>query len=159
VSLAASEDEVSIHVVESGDSFWTISREHYGAGRYFNALAAYNQARIPNPQMIRPGMKVMVPDASVLRQRYPLLTGGTYSPGQTDQTAPSGLFVERGQPMYRVGKGDTLTGIAHKHLGRASRWIQIYGMNQGQLTNGTSLKAGMVLRLPSDASHRAASSE
>jgi nucleoid-associated protein YgaU len=159
VSLAASEDEVSIHVVKSGDSFWTISRQHYGAGRYFNALAAYNQARIPNPQTIRPGMKVMVPDAAVLQQRYPQLTGGTYSPGQTDQSAPSGLFIERGQPMYRVGKGDTLTDIAHQHLGRASRWIQIYGMNQGQLTNGASLKTGMVLRLPADASQVTAASD
>jgi nucleoid-associated protein YgaU len=156
VSLAASEDEVTIHIVKSGESFWTIARQHYGAGRYFNALAAYNQARIPNPQTIRPGMKVMVPDASVLQQRYPQLTGGTYSPGQTDEPAPSGLFVERGQPMYRVGKGDTLSEIAHKHLGRASRWIQIYGMNQGQLTNGGSLKVGMVLRLPSDASQTVA---
>lgn len=152
VTLASSEEEVAIHVVESGDSFWTIAREHYGAGRYFNALAAYNQVRIPNPQSIRPGMKVMVPDVAVLEQRYPQLTGGTYSPGQTDRPQPSGFFVERGTPMYRVGKGDTLSGIAHRHLGRASRWIQIYGMNQGQLTNGGSLKVGMVLRLPADAS-------
>lgn len=152
VSLAASEDEVGIHIVQSGDSFWTISREHYGEGRYFKALAAFNQVRIPDPQTIRPGMKVMVPDAAVLQQRYPQLTGGTYSPGLNDASAPAGFFVERGQPLYRVGKGDTLSDIAHKHLGRASRWIQIYGMNQGQLAGSASLKVGMVLRLPADAS-------
>lgn len=150
VSHAASEEAVTIHVVDSGDSFWSIAKEHYGAGRYFNALAAFNQARIPNPQVMRPGMKVMVPDAAVLQQRYPQLTGGTYSPGQTSDR--TGFYVEGGQPMYRVAKGDTLSGIAHKHLGRASRWIQVYGMNQSQLTSASSLKIGMVLRLPNDAS-------
>ncbi len=152
VSTAASEEPVTIHVVASGDSFWSISKEHYGAGRYFNALAAFNQSRIPNPRELRPGMKVMVPETATLQQRYPQLTGGTYSPGQTAAAGRAGFYVERGQPMYRVAKGDTLSGIAHKHLGRASRWIQVYGMNQAQLTSASSLKIGMVLRLPNDAS-------
>ena len=98
---------------------------------------------------MRPGMKVMVPEPAVLQQRYPQLTGGTYSPGQTSDR--TGFYVESGQPMYRVAKGDTLSGISHQHLGRASRWIQIYGMNQTQLTSASSLKIGMVLKLPNDA--------
>jgi nucleoid-associated protein YgaU len=51
-----------------------------------------------------------------------------------------------------VGKNDTLTGIAARHLGRSSRWVQVLGMNRDQLKDGNSLKIGMVLKLPQDAS-------
>ena len=54
--------------------------------------------------------------------------------------------------MYSVGKRDTLTGIAQKHLGRASRWREIYRQNRDRLANPNSLKIGTILRLPYDAS-------
>ncbi len=145
-------DEITVHIVQSGDNFWTIAHKHYRAGRYANALAAYNQSRIPDPRKMRPGMKVLVPDSPVLEQQFPKLTGAAYSPGPAAGAARSGFFVDRnGQPAYRVGKNDTLTGIATRHLGRSSRWVQVLGMNRDQLKDGNSLKIGMVLRLPLDA--------
>jgi nucleoid-associated protein YgaU len=57
--------------------------------------------------------------------------------------------------MYRVGKNDTLSSIAEAHLGRASRWRQIYGMNQHELQNADRLQVGLELRLPRDATQTA----
>ena len=146
-------DQVTLHVVKRGENFWTISQRYYAAGRYFSALAAYNSQRIPDPQRMQPGMKVLVPSREVLQQRFPNLTGTPYGPSSADEQRP-GFFVDRtGQPMYRVGKNDTLSRIAQKHLGRSFRWKQLYGMNQDVLTNSDSLKIGMVLRLPADAAH------
>ena len=145
----------TIHEVLAGESYWTISKQHYGAGRFFAALAEYNRHRIPRPERMKPGMVVLVPDAAVLHEKFPKLTG----PADEGTSAGSahayrtGFFVDQsGQPMYRISKGDTLGEIAQKHLGRSSRWIQIYGMNREILRNANTLKLGTVLRLPRDAS-------
>jgi nucleoid-associated protein YgaU len=65
----------------------------------------------------------------------------------------SGYFYgKNGAPMYRIGSDDTLTGIAQRCLGRASRWSEIYEQNRDVLDNPDDLKLGTVIRLPSDAS-------
>lgn len=148
---AAFDDRIDVHTVRSGDSYWSISRRYYGAGKYFTALAAYNRSRIADPDDLLPGMKVLVPEMDTLRERFPALLGGPYAPGR-EQSRPPGFFVSPdGQPMYRVGKSDTLSGIAAAHLGRASRWRQIYGLNHDRLQNANHLKPGLELRLPPDA--------
>jgi LysM repeat protein len=62
------------------------------------------------------------------------------------------LFNEQGYPLFRIGKTDTLTSIAADHLGRASRWQQVYNMNRDQLQSPDKLQIGMLLKLPADAS-------
>jgi nucleoid-associated protein YgaU len=153
-------DRPRVHVVGHGDNYWTISRKAYGAGRYFQALAEYNRHRIPDPKRMRPGMKVLVPTIEVLATRFPKLcparhggtrlaahaTGGRHEHG--------GFFRDQsGSPMFRVGKTDTLTEIAQKHLGRSSRWIQIYHMNRERIPNPNRLTIGTELHLPADASN------
>lgn len=153
VRHAIREDEVHVHQVQSGDNFWSIAKEHYGSGKYFTALAAYNQTLIPDPRRIRPGMKVQVPSETVLAQQFPqLVSGGATVPYAATPDGPPGFALDaHGRPCYRIAKGDTLSGIAQRHLGRASRWRQIFGMNIDQLTSADSLTTGMVLRLPADA--------
>ncbi|MHC4876911.1 MAG: LysM peptidoglycan-binding domain-containing protein [Planctomycetota bacterium] len=76
-------------------------------------------------------------------------------PSQTavSQNGQGGFFIgNQGYPMYRVAKGDTLTAIAADHLGRASRWKQIFRMNQDTLNSPNTLAPGVVLKLPGDAS-------
>jgi len=152
------------YVVEPNDNFWTISKKLYGAGRYFQALADHNAATVPDPSKLRPGTTIATPTAAELEARYPAAisavpaTSGVQPVGGTaadrhrpDQTP--GFFVgSDGQPMYRVGAEDTLSGIAYAHLGRASRWVQILEMNRGTLKDGNTLKIGVELRLPADAS-------
>ena len=101
---------------------------------------------------MKPGMYVLIPDVEVLHTRYPELTGGNQKTLSPDEMI-EGFFVDTdGQPMYRVGKGVTLTDIAQAHLGRATRWVDIYRLNQEVIPNVKTLKIGSVLRLPSDAS-------
>jgi nucleoid-associated protein YgaU len=153
VSRAVNEDEVVIHVVRAGENFWKIAGAHYGAGKYAGALAAYNQSRIPDPRRMRPGMKVLIPSQTALAQQFPqLVSGGAPTPYVAPPVGPAGFSIDvSGHPQYRVAKGDTLSGIAQKHLGRSSRWRQIYGMNREQLPDAHSLTTGMILRLPVDA--------
>ncbi len=144
--------EETVHEVQRGENYWTISRQHFGTARYFAALAEYNKHRIPRPDRMKPGMFVLVPDSKVLDQRYPKMAGIVDAQPSPESLLAPGFFIQDGQPLYRIGKGDTLTDIAENHLGRTARWSQIVGMNRDLLKDGNTLKIGMVLRLPHDAS-------
>ena len=145
----------SKYVVQNGDNFWSISQKKYGTGRYFQALAAHNRQQIPDPARMKPGTEMTLPAAEELERRYPSLIPRQ---GTTD-SAPEAVAIATGeylvgtdgQPRYRVGTGDTLSGIAQKYLGRSRRWEQILEMNRDVLKDGNTLKLGMVLRLPPDA--------
>jgi len=139
-----------MHSIQSGDSYWTISRQYYGTARYFQALSAFNRTRIPDPQRMRPGMRVAVPSRELLETRYAALLPKPAAAAGATRTV--GIQIDaNGHPVYAVGADDTLTGIARTHLGRTSRWIQIYRLNRDQLPSPHKLKPGTVLRMPSDA--------
>jgi hypothetical protein len=164
------------YVIESGDSFWSISKKVYGEGKYFRDLAQFNRGTVPNPEKLKVGTEIQTPSLSVLR---PAAVSGstpqlavaelqpTISPvvsrledSVTARRAvidasdkPSGIyFSSQGYPMYRVGRDDNLTSISADHLGRASRWKQVFAMNRDILQSPSDLQVGMVLKLPADAS-------
>ena len=143
-----------VHEVRASENYWSISRQYYGVPGYFQALAHYNAGRIRDPRKMRPGMKVLVPSADVLHQRFPqICPKGRVAARQTAQPEQPEFFIgEDGVPRCRVGSGDTLSHVSRRHLGRASRWIQVYELNRDQLKSPTALRTGMILRLPADAS-------
>ncbi len=144
-----------IYVVEQNDNYWNISKVVYGQGGYFRALARYNLNRIRNPKRLKPGMKVLVPTVEQLKKRFPkdCPRVATAITAEGETTMESGFRLSKtGEPTYIVGSGDTLGSIARGHLGRASRWVQIYQMNRKVVTNPKKLKIGTVLQLPADAS-------
>lgn len=140
-------------VVEENENYWSISKRVYGTPAYFHALAKYNEPRIRDPKRLRPGMTVLTPAAEELAARYPKLISSGGSAAPAEDAGRAGFLVDgEGRPAYRVGKDDTLGKIAQEHLGRASRWVQIYEMNRAAIPNAKALKPGTVLRLPGDAS-------
>ena len=148
--VSATRDPDGIYTVKPDDTYWTISKHAYGTARFFSSLALYNQKRIQDPRNLRPGMKVVIPDYKVLVERYPEL----HQDFIPKKTLPSGYFLKpNGMPAYRIGANETLSEISQKHLGRASRWIQIYRMNQNVLKNPNRLKLGTVIDLPDDATN------
>jgi nucleoid-associated protein YgaU len=158
--------------IEPNDNYWTISRKKYGTGRYFMALAQHNTQVITDPKRMRPGVTIATPSADALERAYPQLipkvgaidpvqtasvsTPAAESPArpaQAEEDSEAGFFIANdGTPMYRVGREDTLSGISQRHLGRSSRWVQVFEMNRDVLPDGNTLKIGAVLRLPADAS-------
>ncbi len=71
---------------------------------------------------------------------------------ERDEQASGYFYGRNGEPLYRIGADDTLGSIAQRHLGRASRWHEIYEKNQDVLKTPDNLTLGTVLRLPADAS-------
>lgn len=146
--VAGVSEDCEICEVRPNDNYWSISKRMYGTARYFSSLALYNQHRIADPKKLRPGMKVLIPHPQLLEQKYPEL----FKDFRRKETQPAGFFLQSdASPAYRVGERETLSEISLKHLGRASRWIQIYRMNQDILKDPNKLKPGIVLALPDDA--------
>ena len=148
VTASAEDEPCEVCEVQPGDNYWKISRRAYGTTQYFSALALYNHKRVGDPKKLRPGMKVLLPDAELLEKKYPKLF-----PDSSPRTRkPGGYFVQPdGTAAYRIGEKDTLSQIAQKHLGRSSRWIQIYRLNPNVLSNPNRLKPGTVIILPDSA--------
>ena len=97
---------------------------------------------------MRPGMVVLVPAKEVLEERYPEL----FVDSQSKVAEVAEFFLlEDGSPAYRVGERETISQISERFLGRSSRWIEIYRLNQSVLKDPNKLKAGLILALPADA--------
>ncbi|MEV5576600.1 BTAD domain-containing putative transcriptional regulator [Spirillospora sp. NPDC052269] len=76
-------------------------------------------------------------------------------PGHVQAPASAGLEALRQGDGYEVEPGDTLSGIAEHHLGDASRWRQVWHLNQdrrqpdGEVASDPDLiRPGWKLRLP-----------
>lgn len=49
---------------------------------------------------------------------------------------------------YTVKAGDTLSGIAARHLGDANRYLEVFEANRDQLPHADALRVGQTLQLP-----------
>lgn len=148
------------YVVKPHDNFWRISRKIYGTPRYFKALEHHNSQHVANPKNMRPGLKILTPSEQQLQQSYHDLipapapvrpTGAMINPPDAPQT-PGYFRTQDGEKAYRVGNNESLSSIAHKTLGRSSRWDEIYELNKDRLVDADKLPTATVLRLPQDAS-------
>ena len=61
---------------------------------------------------------------------------------------PDGGGAGAGEQSYTVQKGDTLSHIAQKHYGKASKWHAIFDANRDQLNDPDKIFPGQVLKLP-----------
>jgi nucleoid-associated protein YgaU len=115
------------YIVRSGDTLWSITQRFYGDGSAWPRLMERHNMKvsvgqggqwIANPDLIWPGQWIHVP---------------------TSQDTGAETFD------YHVIRGDTLSGIAWRVYGNASRWPQIARDNATQITNPAQIKPGQVL--------------
>lgn len=64
------------------------------------------------------------------------------------KVSPQAAAVGTSGKTYTVQPGDTLSGIAKKHLGDGNAYMQIFNANKDQLTDPDQIKPGQVLRIP-----------
>lgn len=68
--------------------------------------------------------------------------------GSGSAGAAGGIGASAGGRSYTVKKGDTLSEIAQRELGAASRWKEIFEANRATLTDPDKIMPGQVLALP-----------
>lgn len=134
------------YTVKDGDTLSDIAADFYGHGKYYLALAAANPEI--NPDVVIPGTKLVIPDKeAVLAGRVKKQAAPKPNKPQPQSQANSDSADAR-RATYRVGKGDTLEGIARKLLGDGKRWPEIYELNKDKLKSPDVVPLGMDLRIP-----------
>jgi LysM repeat protein len=117
-------DDGHHHVVKSGDDLWSLAERYYGNGRDWRKIAAANPTVLTGgPDRLQIGWRLKIPDLD------------------DDSRHP-------GQRIITVRRGDTLSAIAERELGAASRWTDILRANRSQLSDPDELTVGMRLALP-----------
>jgi nucleoid-associated protein YgaU len=144
------------YVVQPNDSYWAISERVYGTGAFFKALYEHNRKRMKNPDELKVGQVLSVPDESTLRRNYPDLCPKPRKPTATTQQrviSASARIGGNGR-VYTVADGDTLFEIARHELGKPARWSEIYQLNRDLLGDDFDyLRPGTELILPADAAN------
>lgn len=64
------------------------------------------------------------------------------------KVSPQPAGVGTSGRTYTVQPGDTLSGIAKKHLGDGNAYMKIYEANRDQLSDPDKIKPGQVLKMP-----------
>ena len=112
----AKEKRDTRYTIESGDTLTDISKKHYGTEIYYDEIAKYNN--IDNPDMIKTGDTIKLPDLEKQIETYTILPGDTMT----------GIC----EKFYKDGTIDTANRLA--------RYNKIDDVN--------SIKSGQVLNIP-----------
>ena len=141
------------YTVQPNDSYWTISQQLYGSGRFFKALSQFNRGKHPQADQLRVGDKILAPTEAELREALADLCPST-SHGESDRQRVSTAGLSGGYAggrVYVVEDGDTLYDIARYELGKSARWVEIYQLNRTSLGSDFDyLTPGTRLVLPDD---------
>ena len=71
-----------------------------------------------------------------------------FSDVQSGSSSEAMAREEATVPTYTVVKGDTLSRIAKRHYGDASKWRALYEANKDVIKNPDLIQIGWVLKLP-----------
>jgi LysM repeat protein len=117
--------------VRSGDSLWTIARDHLGSGARYREIAELNSKVLGGrPDVITPGIILRLPTSA-----------------RTDQ--------DRAAHTMTVERGDTLSEIAEEQLGDADRYPEIFKASKAitqprnrHLSDPDVIDVGWTLKIP-----------
>jgi nucleoid-associated protein YgaU len=120
--LASMVHSLRRETVQPGDSWWRLARRYLGDGSRWAELVRVNPGLDANPNFLRSGTPVFVPET---------LRVGKAPPG----------------PLLVVRQGDTLWSLAREHLGSGAAWPLLAAANP-EITKFSQLQIGSKLRLP-----------
>lgn len=136
--------------IRGNDNYWMISKNLYGTGSFFKALAEHNRKKFPDPDRLKAGEVIETPSLEELRKKYPdLCPKAEHCDTGRGNISPVSTQTRHGGRVYVVQEGDTLFDIARYELGKAARWAEIYELNRESIgTDFDHLSPGMQLLLP-----------
>ncbi len=117
--------------VRAGESLSSICEREYCDQSLASALANYNG--IADPDLVRQGRRLRVPDPIVLGTR----------PAKPRPTTTDPRYAS-----YTVKPGESLSEIASRLLKSARRWRELYDLNRDVIRDPDSVKAGTTIKVP-----------
>lgn len=141
------------HVVKSGETLISIARAQYGNPRHYLHILKANPS--VDPETMRPGTRLVLPDLSSLPAPRRSGNGGGVSSGPAGAFeaaaagANAGLRPVDPKMEYRIQSGDSLARISQRLYGSETKVDALYNANRDAIgPDREKLKLGVVLRLP-----------
>lgn len=139
--------------VADGDSLYAIAKKFYSDGTQWKRLVAANPGKVTDKGGVKVGTTIVIPgveagalskvDSKIATKAAPISTAKAASKPESKVAK----VEESASKSYQVRPGDTLTAIARKQLGSASRAGDIAAMNK--MDPDDDLLAGAILKIPS----------
>ncbi len=135
------------HTVMPNENLTEIARRYYGNGDYWREIMRANPDKVGPDGSVRSGAVLDIP------KREDAIVGMSIDSAARESVlrvdTPSAQISR--QRTVEVKAGDTLSELASKYLGSASRWDEILDANRDKLETATDLQVGMKLKMPEDA--------
>lgn len=155
-TAAATPAKMTIHTVQSGDTFSSLAAKYLGSTRHASLIAKANPKIDAKRLMV--GAKVNIPPAPEAKEKETpkdakeLATAATLTRNDKPKTPAEPPPAVNPSRAYKVKAGDSWNELGKRFLGASSRWIEIYDQNKERFPrNSRDLKPGMVLELPEGA--------
>ena len=139
------------HTVTAGDTLSKIAAKYYGrrSGKVVTAIFNANRSAMPNPDQLRIGIELTLPTIDGFNPT-------DRSPVRAEPVPPQRASPPFGAPTpmkqaitwYQIKKNDRYASIAREQLGDASRWPEIFKLNQDRFPNAGRIQWGVRIRLP-----------
>ena len=126
--------------VRPNETLSSITKRELGNGEYYRRILSANPGL--NPARLQIGQLIKIPLRG--RSKTSANTSGTTAKNTGERTVAAGSSAR----YHTVLSGETLSGIAVKYYGKASRWKKILDANSKILPRPTALRDGMVLLIP-----------
>lgn len=155
INTTTEESASNVHVVQEGETLWSISEKVYNDGFAWNEIAEAN--KLTDPSNLEAGTRLTIPareavatDPSMeasepVATATPTMTMVSPTVAQTEQAQqPTGTSITG--TTYVVQAGDTLWDISVRAFGTGYRWGEIATANS--LGNPNLIFSGTTLTLP-----------
>lgn len=169
------------YTVVPGDSLSGIAAAKLGNPGRWKDIWELNKSRVPNPDLIHPGLVLRLPPAGAPKsagthdlppaqarpaagkgkpegEKKPAATPAAHEP--TEAKKPNDPAAHPTTPAapaqartYTVKGGDTLAAIALKEMGASNAWPSLWAANKALIHNPHDIRPGMVLRIPKAGEH------
>lgn len=137
--------------IASGDTLSKIAARFYGSSsrRTINAIVDANRSVLSNPDVLRIGVELRLPDLKIAPTKNRVAQGAS-GKAKTSNSAikTNGATNSRDIRWYQIRKNDRYVTIAREQLGDANRWHEIYEMNRDKFPDAGRIREGVRIKLP-----------
>ena len=134
-----SRQQETTYRIKKHDTLQKISLSFFGKSALWSEIAHTN--RIDDPSQLKIGSSIIIPSLTHLK------TAKSSPPGR-DSILVDRALITAGKLSIKVEKGDTLSSIASKALGKATSWPVVFAHNKNVIRNPNRLKIGQLLQIP-----------
>jgi|GEM_PF-3991920 len=143
----------SRYVVLAGDTLYAIAGAHYGrrSGKLVRAIVEANRETLPDPNRLRVGSVLILPDLKFESKERTNAKSSTPSLARSSSAgSPTPVVATRSTDFewYQVRKGDRYASIAREKLGDAGRWRELFELNKEKFPDPDRIRDGVLIKIP-----------